>query len=110
MNSIIIKLKTTDKGKVKPGTKGASKGAAGGSKGKATKGKTLKSKTKKGAKKLAVATETNKEDNLVPSMTQSQELCKSFNLVSQVKVSQPPSDSDICLGCEKVSDIPHQAD
>ena len=48
-------------------------------------------------------------------MTQTQPPCKLLDLVSHVKVSQPPSDSVACLGCGALSDktvsiIPHQAD
>ena len=48
-------------------------------------------------------------------MTQTQPPCKLLDLVSHVKVSQPPSDFLACLGCEVLSDktvstIPCQAD
>ena len=67
VNSIIMKPKSIGKGKCKHGTKGASKGTARGSKGKATKDKILKGKTKGGAKKPAATTEKKKEVILAPS-------------------------------------------
>ena len=38
------------------------------------------------------------------AMTQSQGPCKLPDLVCHVKLSKPPFDSEVCLGCEVLSD------
>ena len=62
-----------------------------------------------------MAATDKKKDDIAPAMTQSQGSCKLPDLVCYVKVSQPPSDSEACLGCGVLSDKtvstnPHQAD